>query len=125
MGGSSYELGLATTTVASAVAVASAAYLLFTDVTTVDGTAATALEAGNVVLLSLAVLPVLVSLLCLGSAYTGTELPLWIGSGVVLVVGMVGVAVGPQLLVVGVLLLLSAFFVSRSGDDTADPSRSV
>lgn len=125
MSPSRYKIGLVTTGVASIGALAFAGYLLFTDVTSIDGTAATALEAGNVVLISLAVLPGIVCIVCLLSAYRREGTPLWVGSGLLLIVGVLGVAVGPQLLGLGILLLLSAFLISSSGDETPESAQSV
>lgn len=98
-------------------AVELAAYLLLGPVTTgPDGTTAGALAAGNAFLVGFAAVVVGAAAVGVAGAVGASPRSLWLPAAAVALLGVVGIAVGPQVLVVALLLVLAALLAEATPD---------
>lgn len=101
-----------------------AAYLLFAPVTTApDGTTAGALAAGNAVLVAFAALVVAGAGVGTAGAARNSPRLVWLPAAALALLGVVGTAVGPQVLAVALLLVLAALLEEATPDPAPYPRR--
>lgn len=94
-----------------------AAYVLFAPVTTTPaGESAGALAAGNAVLVALAGVVVAGAAVGLAGAARATPRLVWLPAAGLALLGVVGVAIGPQVLVVALLLVVAALLAEATPD---------
>ncbi|RYJ08441.1 hypothetical protein ELS19_18095 [Halogeometricum borinquense] len=108
------DLGIGVSAIATAGSVVLAAYLLFTEVTTLPSSTepATGLESGNPFILVLAALPIFLSAVGLIGAYYGRPEALAIGGVLLLVLGVLGLNIGFFYLAIGAALLFGYVFTA-------------
>lgn len=102
------------------VAAELAAYLLFAPVTTTPaGESAGALAAGNAFLVGLAVAVVAAAAIGTAAAARGSRRVVWLAAAALALLGVAGIAVGPQVLAVALLLVVAALLAEAAVDGTA------